>query len=301
MKKVLITAAGVAAALAGAVVWLQAAAPTVGPATATPAYVVVNTPTSVVITAQITDTSLIAGSVNLLKVDSTGKTLATVGVMRDDGTNADAKAGDKTFSLTTTVNLSDSGFVRFQVSAAFRGILRRSLSPSVSVEVVNTAGYSFGATAANSQLIVLGSVTDASAYYDSTRHDVFTNVLLQPSNIIRGNSSTTNTIAIETRGGTLNGTTASGGGPTFRTGEAVLVLLTGPDQNGHYAVVDGPLGKFTILQNTTLGPVAVIDPAYAAVDRLQGYSPTYQSIVTRSEQQLLPLSELVAILQALPQ
>lgn len=96
MRKVLITAAAVAAAIAGAVVWLQAATPTIGPTTATPAYIVVNTPTPVVITAQIADSTLIAGSVNLLKVDSTGKSLATVGVMRDDGINGDAKAADKT-------------------------------------------------------------------------------------------------------------------------------------------------------------------------------------------------------------
>lgn len=60
--------------------WLQAAVPIIGPTAATPAYVVVNTPTPVVITTQIIDTSLLAGSVNLLKVGSTGKTLATVDV-----------------------------------------------------------------------------------------------------------------------------------------------------------------------------------------------------------------------------
>jgi hypothetical protein len=301
MKNALLVAAGVAVAVAGAVVWLQAAVPTIGPTAATPAYIVVNTPTPVVITAQITDTTLIAGSVNLLKVDAAGKTLATIGVMRDDGLNGDLKAGDRIFGLATTIDPSDSGFIRFKVSAAFRGILRRLLSPSLSVEIVNTAGYSVGATAANSQLIVVGSVTAARSYYDSNRHDVFTHVQLQPSQIIRGDASTTSTIAVEIRGGTLNGITAAGGGPTFRTGEAVLVLLTGPDHNGHYSVVDGSFGKFTVLQNTTLGPVAVIDPAYAAADRLHGYSPTYQSIVTRSEQQLLPLSELVAILHTLPE
>ena len=135
MKKVLLTAAGVAVAIAGAVVWLQAAAPTIGPATATPAYIVVNTPTPVVITAQITNTSLIAGSVNLLKVDSTGKTLATVGVMRDDGMNGDAKAGDKTFSYRLSVNEATIKQVYYRVSAAFKGVLQRSLSNVVAVTV----------------------------------------------------------------------------------------------------------------------------------------------------------------------
>lgn len=135
MKKVLLTAAGVAVAIAGAVVWLQAAVPTIGPTAATPAYIVVNTPTPVVITAQIADPSLIAGSVNLLKVDSTGKTLTTVGVMRDDGLSGDAKSADKTFSYRLTVNEPSVGQVYHRVSAAFKGVLKRSLSNVVAVTV----------------------------------------------------------------------------------------------------------------------------------------------------------------------
>src|SRR4051812_6897636 len=84
-------------AVAGTVVWLQAATqPMIGLTAATPAYIVVNIPTSVVVTARIIDPSLLPGGVNLLKVDDSGKTLI-VGVMHDDGLNGDLTANDRLF------------------------------------------------------------------------------------------------------------------------------------------------------------------------------------------------------------
>ena len=85
MKKLIITGGTAAVLLAVAAVWLHAATPTVGTLAATPAYVVVNSPTSVVFTVQISDPSLLSNGVNLLKVDASGKAIANVGVMRDDG------------------------------------------------------------------------------------------------------------------------------------------------------------------------------------------------------------------------
>lgn len=134
-KKIIITAAVTVAAILGAGVWWLEAAPTVGTAAASPAYIVINTPTPVTITASITDSSLLANGVNLLKTDAAGKTLSTVGVMRDDGLNGDVKAGDKIFSYRLTVNQPSVGQVYYRVSAAFKGVLQRSLSNVVAITV----------------------------------------------------------------------------------------------------------------------------------------------------------------------
>jgi hypothetical protein len=119
------------------VTWLHAAAPaatpTVGAASASPAYVVVNTPTAVIITTTITDSTLLANGVNLLQTDANGKTLGTIGVMHDDGLSGDAKAGDKVFSYQVTVSQTDVGRIYFRASAAFKSVLQRVLSNVVSI------------------------------------------------------------------------------------------------------------------------------------------------------------------------
>jgi hypothetical protein len=136
MNRRIILGGGIAVLLIAimGVAWLSAA-PAIGPIAATPAYVVMNVPTQVVVTAVITDTSVITNGVSLLKIDNSGKTLATLGTMRDDGLNGDGVAGDKVFSLRTTVAEPSVGQIRFQVSAAFRGIVKRVLSEPVVVTV----------------------------------------------------------------------------------------------------------------------------------------------------------------------
>lgn len=136
MKTVLITAAGIAVAIAGAVVWLQAAAPTIGATNVTPSVIGVTTPTLVTITAKITDLSLLPAGVNLLRVDASGKTPAIIGVMHDDGLSGDAVGGDKIFSLRLTANEPTVGQTNYQVSAAFKGVLKRTLSNLIVVNVL---------------------------------------------------------------------------------------------------------------------------------------------------------------------
>src|SRR5580692_8378353 len=140
MKRSIIAAVcAVAIVAVGAVVWLRAASagrpsaaptaavatPTVGPAVASPTVVAVNTPTQVTITVQITDPTLLPGGVNLLRVDSTGKTLSIIGLMYDDGTHGDTVAGDKTFTAVVTLNEPTTGTAYFAASAAFKGVLKR--------------------------------------------------------------------------------------------------------------------------------------------------------------------------------
>src|SRR5262245_48714278 len=75
------------------------AAATVGATAVTPASVPVGVATPVVFTARIDDATVLPGGVNLLKTNAAGAAGVVVGVMRDDGTNGDAVAGDKVFSL----------------------------------------------------------------------------------------------------------------------------------------------------------------------------------------------------------
>jgi RHS repeat-associated protein len=106
-----------------------AAPPSAGTPIATPASIPVGVPTSLKVTSQITDPTVLTGGVNLQKVNTAGDVLATLGVMRDDGQGGDAIAGDGIFTLVIAVNEQAPGELRLRVSAAFRGLLRRVLSP----------------------------------------------------------------------------------------------------------------------------------------------------------------------------
>lgn len=116
------------------VAWLGAA-PSIGETAVTPTVVGINTPTQVTVTTRISDTTLIPASINLLKVDAGGNTVANVGRMFDDGTHGDAAAGDNLFSVNVALNETTTGRAFFQVSAAFRGTVKRVLSPLVHVSV----------------------------------------------------------------------------------------------------------------------------------------------------------------------
>jgi hypothetical protein len=101
------------------------AAPAIGATVVTPSTIVINTPTNVLVTAVITDPSLIAPSVNLLRLDNTGGVIANLGTLHDDGLNGDLVAGDKEYSLSLSFNEPSATQIRLQVSAAFRGVLAR--------------------------------------------------------------------------------------------------------------------------------------------------------------------------------
>src|SRR5258706_7783564 len=118
-----------------AVTWLHAATPTVGAIVANPVHIGTNTPTRVTIAVIIADVSVLPGGVNLLQTDAAGKTIATIGVMHDDGTSGDALAGDKLFSYQVVVNQAAVGPVYYRASVAFRGLLQRVLSNVAAVTI----------------------------------------------------------------------------------------------------------------------------------------------------------------------
>ena len=107
----------------------------IGMAVAVPTTPPVGVSTVVKVTAVIDDASLIRASVNLQRLDETDRVVATPGVLVDDGTGGDAVAGDKIFTIQTTILETNPTVVRLRVSAAFEGRLTRVFSPVLQVNV----------------------------------------------------------------------------------------------------------------------------------------------------------------------
>jgi hypothetical protein len=138
--------------------------PTVGALTATPAIITVSTPATVTFTVSLTDPTLTPGGVNLLRLSATGAQSTILGVMHDDGLKGDAVAGDHVYTLQVPFSEATAGQVQLQVSAAFKGQLKRVLSPiavvqigsvlSVSGPVVYSLTIPVGGTAAVQPTIV---------------------------------------------------------------------------------------------------------------------------------------------------
>jgi hypothetical protein len=111
------------------------AIPSIGTPTVSPRVVPLGPATAVTITAQITDTSYIAGSANVQQLDVTGKVVSVLGLLHDDGIGGDQVAGDKTFTTVVSVGGSSPATVRVRVSAALRGLLTRVFSPVAAIAV----------------------------------------------------------------------------------------------------------------------------------------------------------------------
>lgn len=126
------------------------AAPSISAPAVSPAALTVGEAAAVSATTRITSDAanpVIATGVNLLRVDATGKVLATLGTMRDDGSAGDAIAGDGMFTLQFVANEPTANEVRLRVSAAFKGLLRRILSDQT-ILAVQVAGGLPGASSA---------------------------------------------------------------------------------------------------------------------------------------------------------
>ena len=105
---------------AAALALAPAPTPTVGAPKATPSIITVNTPTTITVTVQITDSTLLPGGVNLLRFLNASGTQSTIlGVMHDDGLSGDAVTNDKIFTLRLVFNEPTLGQIQAQVSAAF--------------------------------------------------------------------------------------------------------------------------------------------------------------------------------------
>ncbi|WP_395402144.1 hypothetical protein ACHMW6_28905 [Pseudoduganella sp. UC29_106] len=99
---------------------------------------VAGTTAQITVTSQIPDSTVIAGSVFLQRENDDGS-LATIGILHDDGLNGDAALGDRIFTLKFTISQPNPTELRYRVSAGFRGILRRAISEPFSIHVKSAA------------------------------------------------------------------------------------------------------------------------------------------------------------------
>src|SRR5437660_7284021 len=97
-------------------------------AQAAPDVVFVNTSTQVTVTATIgADSALLTNSVYIIRLDTRGPA-AIVGRLYDNGTHGDEQAGDNIYTGQISLSETNIGDIRFVVSTAYRGGLKRLTS-----------------------------------------------------------------------------------------------------------------------------------------------------------------------------
>lgn len=107
-----------------------------GVASANPTIIAVNEATDVVVTIPITDSRLIPGSVNLQRLDATGKVIAVLGTLNDAGTGGDTTTGDRNFTIRRSFTEATTTPVRLQVSWGLRDVLHSVLSNIFAIQIL---------------------------------------------------------------------------------------------------------------------------------------------------------------------
>jgi 3D (Asp-Asp-Asp) domain-containing protein len=126
------------AILAAGLLWGQAAAGTLGTPSIAPGSMPAATPTAVTFSVSILDPNYTAGTANVQRLNAAGGIVSVLGLLHDDGLQGDAVAGDKVYTLRTTLQEALPGTFTFQVSAGFKGELKRVVAGPLAL-VVNSA------------------------------------------------------------------------------------------------------------------------------------------------------------------
>jgi|GEM_PF-1539779 len=115
------------------------AAPVVEAPSVSPASILPNTPTEVLVELRVirspSDPVVVPNGLYLHEVDANNKYIRRLGIMRDDGSEGDRVEGDDVWSCRVLLNQAASGEVRLQASVAFRRVVRRVLSPVTTIAV----------------------------------------------------------------------------------------------------------------------------------------------------------------------
>jgi hypothetical protein len=110
--------------------WIQGDYPSIG----------VDQATTVTISVQVEpDPALIPTSINLIRYDSTGKAIANLGTLYDDGTHGDTIAGDNIFTSQIEFNEPFQTTIYLKASVAYRGLLKRIFSTTLAIPVIAVA------------------------------------------------------------------------------------------------------------------------------------------------------------------
>ena len=139
-------------------------------AAVTPGSAPVGVATTVLVTARISEPTVLPDGVNLQRLDTAGRVVSVMGLLRDDGANGDVAAGDGTFSLRATIFEQSPGPLTLRVSAAFRGSLTRALSAPLTVHITGSTGTGIAILApadlaylSTSPIVVSGTMGDPQA------------------------------------------------------------------------------------------------------------------------------------------
>jgi hypothetical protein len=284
MNKALLLTTVVAFVIACIVTRELVASPSVGtPTTTSQTILSPNTSTTVTITSAISDPTLIPGSVNLIRVDSNSNVVGTVGVMQNVGNN--------NYSYTLTLNEPVQGPFAFEVSAAFKGLLKRVISAPLDFAVANPAGSELIDVISPNSPIILGTVISQQGALDPTGQ-IISKVTVAVGSELRGSISGS-TIVLGVPGGTYNGLQSfTPGSPSFTTGETVVLILGSANSQGVFSLPDAALDVFHIQTSPTLGQIAVVDGAYSQLDGAEAPSLDFSSFLQRSIAGQVPLTEL---------
>src|SRR5271157_5887150 len=104
-----------------------AGSPSITQVVATPNVISTGATASVTVSAVISDPTVIPNSVNLLRLNGSGKQPTILGQLHGD------QHGN--YSIQATFDEATTGQIQLQISAAFRGVLIRSTIVPVSVNV----------------------------------------------------------------------------------------------------------------------------------------------------------------------
>lgn len=112
-----------------------------------PHELLIRSPQTAKITAEIGAENLYISSVAVYQTTASGRPIANLGSMYDDGTHGDETAADAIFTLDVPINPLAEGSLYFRVTAAYQGVRNRYLSPILTLniyiripeEVVNAA------------------------------------------------------------------------------------------------------------------------------------------------------------------
>lgn len=137
--------AGILAGLLAALAGVPAAAGTLGAPAMTPASIAARTASEVTFSISILDPNYTAGTANVQRLNASGGIASVVGNLRDDGAAGDAVAGDRIYTLRTTINEPAAGTISFQVSAGFKGELKRTFAGPLVLSVTDAPAPTIGA------------------------------------------------------------------------------------------------------------------------------------------------------------
>jgi hypothetical protein len=171
-----------------------AQAGTLGTPARTPDRVMAGAPTPLTFTISITDPNFLAGGANLQRLNADGSVQGVVGALHDDGLDGDAVAGDKVYTLRTTLTETAAGSVKFQISGAFKGEIKRSISSPLTLSVfsLDLAGSGAVTRTLFPAGVLLTTATDPGTLTDFAAYALPANAA-QPTNNFQGTLTLNNT------------------------------------------------------------------------------------------------------------